>query len=293
LMPKANNFRFEVDTKGAKKVRGQLSSYVSALLGSQFRLHTFVILVSGKYARLMFWDRSGATVTRRFIYAREGEAPKHFLSEFLWRYSQASPPQRGHDPTVRPASLEEVQKYGDAPKRLKQENLACHREFRIMTIPDRDDSTKEHDFLISSPSQHHTRSPFGRATRPMVACDMCGNSVFIKDYWRAVVPGIEKEGDIYKILEEHNVPHIAPFGVGNDVREYTTITHTLRNENWACWSSEMVPLRLYRMSMNVVGRSLTNFKSSREYVMAIADAMEGASPLYFLVEIPTCCPFSA
>ena len=98
------------------------------------------------------------------------------------------------------------------------------------------------------------------------------------------MPGMEKEGEIYKILEQHKVPHIAPFGVGNDLRDYTTVTHTLRSEDWACWTSEMVQLRLYRMSMNVVGRSLTNFKSSREYVMAIADAMEGTSLQYLLLK---------
>jgi len=283
LTPNANDFRFEVDTQDAKKVRGQLSSYVSALLGSQFRLHTFVILVFGKYARLMFWDRSGATVTQRFIYARHSEAPRHFLPEFLWRYSHASPCQRGHDPTVRPTLPGEVKKFGNATKQLQKEN-SCHSEFRIMMIPDRDDPTVERDFLISYPPQHKTCSPFGRATRPMVACDMDGNSVFIKDYWRTVMPGMEKEGEIYKILEQHKVPHIAPFGVGNDLRDYTTVTHTLRSEDWACWTSEMVQLRLYRMSMNVVGRSLTNFKSSREYVMAIADAMEGTSLQYLLLK---------
>ena len=99
--------------------------------------------------------------------------------------------------------------------------------------------------------------------------------VFLKDYWRADVDGMEKEGEIYRILESNRVPNIAPFGKGNDVRDHMTLTHTLRNEKWACWSRDMVLLRQYRMSLNVVARHLTSFNSSREFVSAIADAMEG------------------
>lgn len=99
--------------------------------------------------------------------------------------------------------------------------------------------------------------------------------VFLKDYWRANVDGIVKEGQIYAILESKGVPNIAPFGKGNDVSNHTTLTHTLRNEKWACWSREMVLLVQYRMSLKVVARHLTSFKSSWEFVSAIADAMAG------------------
>ena len=64
--------------------------------------------------------------------------------------------------------------------------------------------------------------------------------------------GIEKEGKIYAILESKGVPNIAHFGKGNDVSDHTTLTHTLRNEEWACWSRVMVLLRQYRMSLDVV-----------------------------------------
>ena len=76
--------------------------------------------------------------------------------------------------------------------------------------------------------------------------------VFLKDYWSVDVDGMEKEGKIYALLESKSVPNIAPFGKGNDVGNHTTITHTLRNEHWACWSREMVLLRQYRMSLDVV-----------------------------------------
>jgi hypothetical protein len=102
--------------------------------------------------------------------------------------------------------------------------------------------------------------------------------VFLKDYWRADVDGMEKEGEIYKLLKSNRVPNIAPFGTGNDIRDHTTLTNTLRKEDWACFSKEMVLLRHYRMTLDVVGRPLTSFRSSREFVGAIADAMEGKTP---------------
>ena len=99
--------------------------------------------------------------------------------------------------------------------------------------------------------------------------------VFLKDYWRADVDGMEKEGEIYALLESKGVPNIPPFGKGNDVRDHMTLTHTLRDEKWACWSRAMVLLRQYRMTLDVVARHLISFNSSWEFVGAIADAMEG------------------
>jgi hypothetical protein len=111
----------------------------------------------------------------------------------------------------------------------------------------------------------------------MLAYDMETRAiVFLKDYWRA--EGMEKEGDIYSLLELNNVPNIPPFGKGNDVRKQATVTGALKAElktTWARPSKEMVSLRHYRMSLDVVARPLTSFRSSREIVSAIADAMEG------------------
>ena len=90
-----------------------------------------------------------------------------------------------------------------------------------------------------------------------------------------MLDGMEKEGEIYALLESKGVPNIAPSGKGNDVRHHATLTYTLRNENWACWSRDMVPLSQYRTSLDVVAQYLTSFKSSREFVSAIADTMTG------------------
>jgi hypothetical protein len=209
---------FERNAIEAKLIRGQLGSYVAALSGSQFRLRVFAVLVFGSFARLMCWDRVGAVVTEKFNYATEP-----YLAQFFLEYCSFKPEKRGFDPSVRPLTTKERKtlKNLDCSDDLKIRN-PHHREFRMMMIPDRDDTT-EHAFLISYPPRYTYRSPFGRATRPMRAYDMEKKKiVFVKDYWRPDVQDIDKEGDIYRSLEEAEVPYVAPFGVGNDVRDFKT-----------------------------------------------------------------------
>ena len=274
LLPKAGDFRFENDTDNAMLVRGQLASYAAAHAASQFRVHTFCVFVCGTYARFIRWDRGGAIVTQRFNYINH----PNFLADFFWRYDHLDRRRQGYDTSVLSMTPEDIQNIQSFDSRLQEENSA-HREFRILMVPDRYDPAVEKRFVVSFPPNYTARSPFGRATRPMLAFDMeTREIVFLKDYWRAAVDGMEKEGDIYALLESNCVPNIAPFGKGNDVRDHTTLTHTLSSENsekWACWSRDMVVLRHYRMSLDVVARPLTSFFSSREFVSAIADAMQG------------------
>jgi hypothetical protein len=149
-----------------------------------------------------------------------------------------------------------------------------HRDFLVMRIPDRNNASEISGFLLSFPPKYTSRSPFGRATRPMVANDLQESRlVFVKDYWRPVTS--DKEGDIYSILVEHKVPHIATFVKGNDIEGNVTVTDKLRTERWACPTTEMVALHNYRMSLKEVSHRLSGFKLSFEFVYSAADAMEG------------------
>lgn len=268
------NGDFERDTEAARLLRGQLSSYVAALSGSQFRVHVFTILIFGRYARLMFWDRNGAVVSRAFDYTK-----LDYLGLFLQHFDK-DVDRRGHDHSVVIPSRSQLRWVAKEDQTELAERNRRHRDFRVMLIPDRDDASQKSKFLISYPPEYTSRSPFGRATRPIVAYDLQESRlVFVKDYWRPV--GSDKEGDVYSILVKHKVPHIATFCKGNDVGGNVTITDQLRTRSWACPTSEMVPLHNYRMSLKEVGRRLSEFKSSHEFVRSVADAMEGkqAHPL--------------
>jgi hypothetical protein len=212
-LQKAGDFRFESDSEHARLVRGQLASYAAAHAGCQFRVHIFCVLICGKYARFIRWDRDGATVTRHFDYIKK----PRFLSGFFWWYKCLNRLQQGYDPSVLHATPADIQQIHFFECRLRDENPA-HREFRVLLVPDRDNPKIEKKFIISFPPKYTARSPFGRATQPMLAFDMeAGEIVFLKDYWRADVDGMKKEGEIYARLESNHVPNIAPFGKGNDV----------------------------------------------------------------------------
>ena len=108
-----------------------------------------------------------------------------------------------------------------------------------MMIPARNDPSVEHPHIISYPPTYQRQLILGRATREMVAVDVeTRELLFVKVYWRASVDGMEKEGDIYGILESHQVPHIAPFGHVNDVRNISSLTQTFCGASWASISKK-------------------------------------------------------
>ena len=159
LRPQANNFRFEKDSDDARLVRGQLASYAAAHMGSQFRVHAFTVLICGNFARLIRWDRDGATVTRRFNY---GQRPQT-LADFFWRFAHLDRRQRGYDASASSASPDDIQRIQRVKKRLRDNNPA-HHEFCKVMVPDRSDPKVEKPFIILSPLTYTACSPFGQAT---------------------------------------------------------------------------------------------------------------------------------
>jgi hypothetical protein len=145
LDPKAGDFRFEKDSKNARNFRGRLASYAAALAWCQFRVHSFCVLVCGKYARFIRWDRGGATVTRRFNYIEE----PHFLAGFFWSYDHLDRRQQGYDTSM---IQEDIQR----TLHLKplQDDDPDHREFRKLMVPDRDEYKVEKQFVVSFPPRY-------------------------------------------------------------------------------------------------------------------------------------------
>jgi len=152
---RAKDFPFENDSEVSQLNRGQLCSYAAAHAGSQFRVHTFTLSICGRSARFIRWDRSGATVTRSFNYIEQPD----ILAHFFWRYAHLNHSQRGYDTSVSPASPENLQQIRHVENRLRKENPA-HREFRIITVSDRDNPEVEtrllYHFLRSTPLAHRS-----------------------------------------------------------------------------------------------------------------------------------------
>jgi hypothetical protein len=97
---------------------------------------------------------------------------------------------------------------------------------------------------------------------------------------------MKKEGEIYHILQEKNGPHIAPFGMGNDVRAQETQTQKLSSRTppleLVFPTTNQICSRHYRMTIGGCRPGLTLFKSSHHFISAIADAMEGMLLRIFL-----------
>ena len=172
-----------------------------------------------------------------------------------------------------------------------------HSHFCIMKIPDQENGEIQHHHLVSYPPPYQRMSPFGRMTRTLQAFDVKTKKfVFVKDYWRVIAPGMEKESDIYRRLEEHNVPNIAPCGNGNDVqckvwskktgqrvlkRVYTRPDFHPADKDNIRPHKGVEKWTLFRMSLKVIGNGLETFESTKQLVTVIADAMEGQSLYHY------------
>lgn len=103
--------------------------------------------------------------------------------------------------------------------------------------------------------------------------------MFLKDTWRAIQKDYSKEGDVYDKLAKAAVPHVACVPAHGDLpgRWQTTCIGSLKHIDLINRHIlERFPYRQhYRMVVDVVARRLTDFKRSKEVVIAIRDAILG------------------
>ncbi|KIM80283.1 hypothetical protein PILCRDRAFT_50613, partial [Piloderma croceum F 1598] len=119
-------------------------------------------------------------------------------------------------------------------------------------------------------------TPPGHATRGFVAYDLERDmKVFVKDTWRVDLLGINREGETYKLLREAGVRNIAPYSAAGDIDDHRTVTHLYKDKPWACPTArELVPHHHYRLVLDVIGDSLTQFSSTYEMLRCVLDALE-------------------
>ncbi|KAN0114238.1 hypothetical protein V8E52_006888, partial [Russula decolorans] len=94
---------FVKDSTEAISTLGQMTSYVTSHLGSQFRTHAFFVLIVHNYARIIRWDRGGAVVTAPIRFNEEDH-----LFNFFIRYNYADSYIRGSDSSVRAPKPKEL-----------------------------------------------------------------------------------------------------------------------------------------------------------------------------------------
>lgn len=272
--------KFERDScREARLTRGQMTSYAVAQLGSQFRVFAFSVMIFGNFARLIRWDRAGAIVTEKFSYT---ENPG-LLANFFWRYDHLSPEMRGVDPTVRIPDT--------AVATTARVQLGLNEGTQLVEYIVVDEETKEERTYIGVP-RFASHSLASRATRGSpVYCVETGKVAYLKDTWRISLPDFLKEGETYKKLHAHHVPYIATVLQHGDVLNHSTETQNFRGKAWACKTVLIEPHSHYRLVLKEIGRDLTAFRSTKEYLTAITDAVEGTYILRVMISTELClCP---
>jgi hypothetical protein len=245
----------------ASTVTGQITAYTTSILGTQYRTHTFLVLIVEKFARLIRWDRGGAVVTERIYYDTEPH-----LFEFLIRYNYADSSMRGHDVTVHDATADEAREARIVVKELQNVN-------RLVTV----DIQGQH-YVIGAPCAR-PEIPVGRWTRTSIAYGCQEKArVFLKDSWRVFHPGMIPEADIYTTLQQSSVRNVPRCLVGGDISDETyhgTKTHNFVQFSLNPASKKITHYRHHRLVLDTVGRNLYDFKCSKEMVHAIHASLIG------------------
>ncbi|KAG2030244.1 hypothetical protein BDR03DRAFT_878788, partial [Suillus americanus] len=243
---------------------GQITSYAAAQLGAQYRTHAFSVLIVRSLARIIRWDREGVLVTRAFDY---NEHPH--LADFFRRFSQASPALRGVDTSVTSAGAEEAIR--------ARSNLDLHPDTRMFKVIIPAAEGVGSSILIIPAPVARGLSPVGRRTRTCPAFDPVNNKiVMFKDSWRVSLPDVLPEGETYKLLNDANVRNVATCIACHDVPslpQQHAQTFKFSNASWALSHGALTPHIHYRLVLNLVGKPLVLFTSSRQVVKAVRDAL--------------------
>ncbi|KAL4062383.1 hypothetical protein V8B97DRAFT_1877936 [Scleroderma yunnanense] len=272
----ADNTPFEKDTEDGKLVRGQITAYATAQLGKQFRLFTFSVVIVGEMARILRWDRSGATVTRAFDYVQNPA----LLVQFFQRFVSQTREGRGWDPSV--ARIDEtclpeaIPSPDIIPAARNALNLRSDSSMFCIQVPVSDDSNTADGSEFCHYIGGRPPCPYsliGRSTRAWRVFNVVTKRiVFLKDTWRIDADDIDPEGVTYRKLHAHNVPNVATVEASGDVG-YRTVTQSLTHEPWSKVRKTITGHIHYRLVLQEVGNRLDEFRCTRELVTAVPDTL--------------------
>jgi hypothetical protein len=219
-------------TSARRQALGQLITCAAEILACQHRTHLFTILAVGRSRfRLFRWDSAGVVVTRL-------EDNVSLLEEFLWRFNNSTPAQRGLDHSVRWATPDEETIFGQEVLAFGRDKLGLvdtgldtfigthHELHRVAVMQVGSTSVRLTFIIMNAPdvvlSQVLVSRPVcvpyravGRRTRGFLGVrlhpDKAGHHTpgFVKDTWRLrVKKNADLEGNLMKLLKERNISDI-------------------------------------------------------------------------------------
>ncbi|TFK52756.1 hypothetical protein OE88DRAFT_1656324 [Heliocybe sulcata] len=281
----------------------QIQDYATRAFRSRARCSLVAIGVFGNYARLFRWDHSLAMVSRGFEYKKNSE----LLWQFIAYFGAPGYHGAGLDPTVgdyvelgRLAVPGLEQKYVRArDKNLLSPTVSVmgdddlRKQSSVITMPS-SSTDDEEKYITIGPPLFSSNAVLGRGTRTWLAVPVPGtvdhpersnddHFVIIKDSWRDVSRACE--GDIYKEIygDAGHAYGIARIRSDTDLYDpdrddsdgSNDVHHTI-----AEWVSEFLGRRFrrrihHRTIMDSVGIDLGRFKSTRDLLEGIRDAVKG------------------
>lgn len=236
----------EKDGIHAQEIRGQLITYLTAMQASQYRTHGFGALIVEDRCRLLHHNRRRILVTESFSLSSP------YLSQFFWCFSRSTPAVRGIDTTFTLISN---------PSDNIRHMLNAQHIWEVNV-------GGAEAFLIGEPfTTTHTHA-LGRGTRCFIALDASGNKCVLKDVWR--IERYHPEGETYAKLHEAGVQGIPRVVQAGDAVDEVGAHRCGR-------------LVHYRIVLGVVGRPLTEFRSTYELCSCMLDILKGTVYPSFLV----------
>ncbi len=281
-----SHFDFSLDGDG-----GPLEESVTGVFGCQHRLFLFMILFVEDKARLLHFDRTGASMTPEFDYTQRPEV----IGKFLRRLSR-NRATMGHDPTATRANEADAELFRNLPTRYHTASAVgrglCYAATEGWPVyklcikggfsPDGSTAVlpnapvSRRAYLIGRPMRTWG-SIAGRGTKMHVAYDLARDQVVvIKDSWRPTSKNIRSEYDTYLLLyasgklrpgEPFSVPTLLGGGdvTWGDATQETRTSHPLQTHT-----------RIhFRLVLKEVCRHLEDFISSSELVRVTLSALNG------------------
>ena len=273
--------QFQKPSDAACATRGRMTLYSTRMQMYQFRTCVFSVGIFGEVARLFRWDRAGVIVSSPIEYSTPGNRE---LAEFFYRFNRMDPAQRGWDPTVCDATVEDTAAFTLAIQTVFGGRNAALLKSLLESVGEPDDyprkkidiiygAGKRASYIVGRPSVT-AKSPTGRSTRGFVAMDAETKSlVFLKDSWRLDMAGTKPEGHWHKkmtggeyvaaFLHGSDVGRVKRRGKGKKVRPQRTVTQNLSKRycntrrtmgfiHYRTVQSEFyIPLKMFRDSKNL------------------------------------------
>ena len=280
------------------KTREQCLLYAANQLAYQHRLFAFSLVICGKVARFIRWDREGAVVSAGIDCSQRQD----LVIEFLQRFNHLTDDQRGLDSTAVTPTPEEVKMFESAVAKVEIESLKCsigdgkiYPRFRL-EVRGANDSVS---YYVVGKALDYNLGVVGRCTRGFIALDLdTKECVFLKDMWRPDVPGVEPEHVWYEKLAKAEVPHLIKFKHGSDVVSPTPslnyygttaldppetaggndVQRGLTSRLVRLFPTGGISLQAhvhYRLVQSEMCRPLSEFENSKHLVLVVLDALKG------------------